>query len=148
MGEATLLRIVPVTGRSPLQHSPLRAGSVAPAASRPKLLDQVRDAIRTRHMSLRTEEAYVHWIKHYILFHRKRHPAEMGPAEITQFLTALAVERHVSASTQNQALAAPLFLYRQVFGRNPGWLEGLVRAKPAFATDPRLIRLKGIWDRR
>ena len=129
MGEATLLRIVPVTGRSPLQHSPLRAGSVAPAASRPKLLDQVRDAIRTRHMSLRTEEAYVHWIKHYILFHRKRHPAEMGPAEITQFLTALAVERHVSASTQNQALAAPLFLYRQVFGRNPGWLEGLVRAK-------------------
>jgi len=94
-----------------------------------KLLDQVRDAIRARHMSYRTEEAYVHWIKRFVFFHHKRHPAEMGPGEITQFLTALAVERHVSASTQNQALAALLFLYRDVFGRDPGWLDGIVRAK-------------------
>jgi hypothetical protein len=82
-----------------------------------RLLDQVRDAIRTRHYSYRTEEAYVGWVpfalspvEGFILFHRKRHPAEMGPVEITQFLTALAVDRQVSASTQNQALAAILFL--------------------------------------
>ncbi len=80
-------------------------------------------------MSPRTEEAYVHWIRRYIFFHHKRHPAEMGPVEVTQFLTALAVERHVSAATQNQALAALLFLYREVLGRDPGWLAGIVRAK-------------------
>ncbi len=99
-------------------------------------------------MSLRTEEAYVHWIRRYIFFHHKRHPAEMGPAEITQFLTVLAVERHVSASTQNQALAALLFLYREVFGRDPGWLEGIVRAKrpqrlPVVLTRPEVSALLG-----
>jgi integron integrase len=98
-------------------------------AAKPRLLDQVRDAIRARHMSPRTEEAYVHWIRRFILFHGKRHPKEMGPPEITAFLTALAVQRHVSASTQNQALAALLFLYRKVLGSDPGWLEGIVRAK-------------------
>jgi integron integrase len=92
-------------------------------------LDQVRDAIRARHMSPRTEEAYVHWIRRFILFHGKRHPNQMGPPEITAFLTALAVQRHVSASTHNQALAALLFLYREVLGCDPGWLEGIVRAK-------------------
>jgi len=72
----------------------LRAGALTPVAqARPKLLDQVRDAIRTRHYSYRTEEAYVGWIRRFILFHHKRHPAEMGKAEIEQFLTALAVER-------------------------------------------------------
>jgi len=76
-------------------------GVVAARIGKPKLLDQVRDAIRTRHYSYRTEEAYVGWIRRFIFFHHKRHPAEMGPAEITQFLTALAVDRHVSASTQN-----------------------------------------------
>jgi len=96
---------------------------------KPKLLNQVRDAIRTRHMSVRTADAYVHWIKRYICFHQKRHPAEMGPVEITAFLTALAVQRHVSASTQHQALAALLFLYRHVLGCDPGWLDGIVRAK-------------------
>jgi integron integrase len=132
MSEGRLLRVVPVTGIPSARVGPLRAGALAPAAQhKPKLLDQVRDAIRTRHMSVRTEEAYVHWIKHYILFHHRRHPAEMGAAEITQFLTALAVERHVSASTQNQALAALLFLYRAVFGRDPGSFDGLVRAKRA-----------------
>jgi len=94
-----------------------------------RLLDQVRDALRMRHYSYRTEEAYVGWIRRFILFHRKRHPAEMGPAEITQFLTALAVERHVSASTQNQGLAAILFLYKDVLGCDPGWLDDIVRAK-------------------
>jgi integron integrase len=98
-----------------------------PAPTR-RLLDQVRDAIRARHMSPRTEEAYAHWIRRFILFNSKRHPNEMGPAEITAFLTALAVERCVSASTQNQALAALLFLYRDVRGRPPGWLDGIVRA--------------------
>jgi integron integrase len=94
-----------------------------------RLLDQVRDAIRARHYSYCTEEAYVGWIRRYILFHGKRHPAEMGPPEITQFLTALAVERKVSASTQNQALASLMFLYQHVLGREPCWLEGIVRAK-------------------
>jgi len=96
---------------------------------RPKLLDQVREAIRARHMSYRTEEAYVGWIRRFILFHGKRHPAELGPPEITRFLTALAVDSHVGAATQNQALAALLFLYREVFGHDPGWLDGILRAK-------------------
>lgn len=79
-----------------------------------KLLDQVRDAIRRKHYAYRTEETYVSWIRQYILFHNKRHPQEMGAAEIEAFLTYLAQERHVSASTQNQALSAILFLYREV----------------------------------
>lgn len=95
----------------------------------PRLMDQVRAAIRTRHYSLRTEETYRHWIKRYILFHGKRHPREMGEAEITAFLTDLAVEKHVSASTQNQALSAILFLYKQVLGLELDWMDGIVRAK-------------------
>jgi site-specific recombinase XerD len=79
-----------------------------------RLLDQVRDAIRLKHYSLRTEEAYVTWIKRYILFHNKRHPKEMASAEIAAFLTHLAVDQQVAASTQNQALSALLFLYRDV----------------------------------
>jgi len=73
---------------------------------KPRLLDRVRDAIRARHFSRRTEEAYVAWIKRYIFFHDKRHPAEMGAPEVTRFLTSLAVDGHVAASTQNQALSA------------------------------------------
>jgi hypothetical protein len=79
-----------------------------------KFLDGVRDLLRTRHYSYRTEETYLNWIRQYILFHDKRHPAEMGAPEVTKFLTHLAVNRHVAASTQNQALAALLFLYRNV----------------------------------
>ena len=79
-----------------------------------KLLDRVRQAIRARHYSRRTEEAYVHWIRRFIVFHGKRHPIEMGAPEVTAFLTWLAVEQRVSASTQNQALSAVLFLYRDV----------------------------------
>lgn len=79
-----------------------------------KLLDQVRDAIRRKHYSIRTEEAYVDWIRRFILFHGKRHPRDMGASEIEAFLTHLAVEKHVSSSTQNQAFSALLFLYREV----------------------------------
>jgi len=81
---------------------------------KPRLLDRVRAAIRARHYSRRTEEAYVAWIRRYIFFHGKRHPAEMGAPEILRFLTSLAVDRKVAASTQNQALSALLFLYRAV----------------------------------
>ena len=95
----------------------------------PKLIDQVRDAIRVRHYSIRTEEAYIQWIKRYIFFHNKKHPREMGESEITSFLTHLAVDKHVSASTQNQALSALLFLYKEVLGMELDWLEGVVRAK-------------------
>jgi integron integrase len=98
-------------------------------ASSPKLLDRVRDAIRARHYSIRTEEAYVGWVRRFILFHHKRHPAEMGEPEINQFLTHLAVAENVAASTQNQALSAILFLYQEVLGRDLDRIEGVVRAK-------------------
>src|SRR5262245_5179735 len=95
----------------------------------PKLLDRVREACRVRHYSMRTENAYVDWIKRFILFHHKRHPLEMGAAQINAFLTHLAVDGHVSASTQNQAFSALLFLYRSVLEVEPGLIEGVVRAK-------------------
>jgi integron integrase len=89
----------------------------------------VRDAIRTRHYSYRTEKAYIHWIKRFIFFHDKRHPAEMGEAEIGRFLSSLATEKRVSASTQNQALNSILFLYREVIKKEIGYVDGVVRAK-------------------
>jgi len=95
----------------------------------PKLLDRVRQAIRVLHYSPRTEDAYVTWIKRFILFNDKRHPAEMGSREVTRFLTHLAVERRVSASTQNQALSAILFLYKHVVVTELPWLEDVVRAR-------------------
>lgn len=85
-----------------------------PLTSAPKLLDQVRGRIRVKHYSIRTETQYVQWIKRFILFHGKRHPNEMGALEVEAFLTHLAVAGHVSSSTQNQALSALLFLYRDV----------------------------------
>ncbi len=97
--------------------------------NKPRLLDQVRDSLRLRHYSLRTEQAYIGWIKRFILFHKKRHPSEMGEQEITAFLTYLAVDKHVSASTQNQALSAILFLYKEVLKQELEWLDGVVRAK-------------------
>jgi len=100
-----------------------------PTPPKPRLLDRVRAAVRARHFSYRTEEAYVAWIRRYVLFHGKRHPAEMGAPEITRFLTALAVEGRVAASTQTQALSALLFLYRHVLELDLPWLEGVVRAK-------------------
>ncbi len=95
----------------------------------PKLLDEVRDAIRVRHYSIRTEQAYIDWIRRFIIFHNKRHPLEMGEKEISQFLTHLAVNRNVAASTQNQALSAILFLYRQVLNRPLDWIDNIERAK-------------------
>lgn len=87
----------------------------SPAEPRPpRLLDRVREATRVRHFSIRTEQAYVDWVTRYILFHKKRHPKDMGAAEVSEFLTHLAVERQLAASSQNQALAAILFLYQQV----------------------------------
>ena len=100
-----------------------------PNAREPRLLDRVRDAMRTRHLSLRTEKTYLHWIRRYILFHGKRHPSEMAETEINAFLTHLAVDRDVSPSTQTQALCALLFLYRSVLDREVGELAGLVRAR-------------------
>jgi integrase len=96
---------------------------------KPKLLDQVRTTIRRKHYSIRTEEAYVDWIKRYILFHQKRHPLEMGEQEVEQFLNYLAVEKDVAAATQNQALSALVFLYREVLNKEIGWMDNLERAK-------------------
>ena len=97
--------------------------------TKPKLLDQVRAAIRTKHYSIRTEETYVNWIKKFILFHNKRHPKEMGEKEINEFLTHLAVNKKVSSSTQNQALCAIIFLYKHVLKIEIGDLGDLVWAK-------------------
>lgn len=95
----------------------------------PKLVDQVRTAIRLKHYSLRTEEVYWHWIKRFILFHNKRHPNDMAEPEISAFLSHLAVDLKVAASTQNQALSALLFLYKEVLKRPLDWIEGIQRAK-------------------
>jgi len=96
---------------------------------KPKLLDQVRAAVRVRHLSYRTEQAYVDWIKRFILFHKKRHPNDMDETYIGEFLTFLAVKRNVAASTQNQALSAILFLYRHVLKKEVGWVDNVERAK-------------------
>ena len=95
----------------------------------PRLLDRVREACRVRHYSIRTEDAYADWIKRFILFHDKRHPQEMGAAEINRFLTHLAVVGNVAASTQNQAFSALLFLYQKVLEVDPGRIEGVIRAR-------------------
>ena len=95
----------------------------------PRLLDRVRDRIRLKHYSIRTEQPYSDWIKRFIRFHGKRHPAELGATEVEIFLTHLAVERSVSASTQNQAKSALLFLYREVLGVELPWLDGVEKAK-------------------
>lgn len=95
----------------------------------PKLLDQVRDRLRVKHYSIRTETQYLQWIKRFILFHDKRHPREMGAVEVEAFLTHLAVAGRVAAATQNQALSALLFLYREVLNIDLPWLDKVVRAK-------------------
>lgn len=102
-----------------------------PIAQQPKLLDRVRIAVRAKHYSLATERSYVQWVKRFILWSGKRHPATMGAAEVTAYLTHLSVDREVSSSTQNQALSALLFLYREVLDVQLPWLDNLVRAKPS-----------------
>jgi integron integrase len=104
------------------------AATYAPGGGK-KLMECVREAIRARHYSYRTEETYCGWIRRFILFFDKRHPLDMGEGEINTFLSHLATKGQVAASTQNQALAALLFLYREVLGREVGQLEGVVRAK-------------------
>src|SRR4051812_23784394 len=94
-----------------------------------RLIDRFREAIRSRHYSLRTEQAYWYWIRYFVFFHDRRHPAELGAAEVTAFLSWLARERNVAAATQNQALSALLFLYQKVLGVELPWLGQLTRAK-------------------
>jgi integron integrase len=108
---------------------PTTAPVTAPGG--PRLLEQVRERIRVMHYSIRTEEQYVHWIRRFILYHGKRHPRDMGAPQVEDFLSHLAVEGRVSASTQNQAKAALLFLYRQVLGMELEWLDGITQAKPS-----------------
>jgi integron integrase len=101
--------------------------TISPRPSR--LLEQVREAIRLKHYSIRTEETYLHWIRRYILFNGKRHPAEMGATELTAFLSSLAIKDNVAAATQNLALNAVLFLYREVLKIDLPWLTDVQRAK-------------------
>ncbi|MBN2318363.1 MAG: integron integrase [Acidobacteria bacterium] len=106
------------------------SNSPFPQPAKPvRLLDRVRDAIRLRHYSYRTEQCYIEWVREFVIFHGMRHPEEMGEDEITAFLTHLAVDRHSSASTQNQALCGLVFLYKHVLGRDLGEFGGLVWAK-------------------
>lgn len=101
-----------------------------PASPRnPRLLDEVRTVIRLKHYSIRTEQAYTHWIRRFILYHQKRHPREMAEAEVVDFLSHLARDGKVAASTQNQALSALLFLYKEVLKTEIGWIENVERAK-------------------
>jgi len=109
-------------GDMPPDHTP------ASTHHKPKLLEEVRNAIRRKHFSIRTEQAYTDWIRRFILFHDKRHPKDMA-AEVTQFLTRLARNRNVAASTKNQALSALLFLYKEVLKQEIGWLDGVERAR-------------------
>jgi integron integrase len=119
-----------------------------------KLLDQVRERIRVKHYSIRTEKQYMHWIKRFILYHGERHPQEMGMAEVEAFLTHLAVEEKVSASTQNQALSSLLFLYKEVLLIDLPWLNNVARARQPqrlpnvlTRTEVRavLVRMSGIY---
>jgi integron integrase len=107
----------------------MQSVSASLPAQEPKLLDQVRGKIRVKHYSIRTEQAYTDWIKRFILHFGKRHPREMGAAEVEQFLTHLAVNRKVSASTQNQAKSALLFLYKEVLAVELPWLDNVEQAK-------------------
>ena len=95
----------------------------------PKLLEQARNCLRVRHYSYQTEKTYIYWIRRYIFFHRLRHPRDLGAAHVTEFLSHLARVKNVSATTQNQALAALLFLYRTVLGEPLPWLDNVERAK-------------------
>jgi len=103
--------------------------SNTPPGNPPKLLDQVRERIRVKHYSIRTETQYVQWIRRFILFHGKKHPRDMGAPELEAFLTHLAVAGNVAAATQNQALSALLFMYKEVLGIDLPWLDNVTRAK-------------------
>lgn len=134
----SLPRVYNSPARQRFQHFSTRR---LKAVQKPKLLDRVRAVARVRHLSLRTEQAYSDCIRRFILFHKKRHPEQMGSEEIRQFLSHLAVEGHVSASTQNVALCALLFLYRDVLGMELPYVEGIQRAK-------RPVRVPVVFTRR
>jgi len=111
-----------------------------------RLVERLRDAILTRNYSRRTGKTYWYWIRYFIHFHGKRHPAEMGAQEVSEFLSCLATERDVAAATQNQALHAILFLYKHVLGHELPWLEGVVRPKrrarlPTVLSEEEVARL-------
>ena len=111
-----------------------------------KLVARLHEAIRTRNYSRRTEQSYWYWIRYFIFFHGKRHPSEMGASEVTAFLSWLATERDVAAATQNQALSALLFLYKNVLGQDLPWLKDVVHAKrpvriPTVLTETEVARL-------
>jgi len=103
--------------------------AMPPDRKEKRLVERFGDAIRARHYSLRTEKTYWYWLRYFIRFHGRRHPAQMGAAEVTAFLSWLASQRDVAAATQNQALSALLFLYKHVLGEDLPWLAGLVRAQ-------------------
>ena len=126
--------------------SPADADSGADKATNRRLIDRVREAIRSRHYSRRTEKTYWYWMRFFIRYHGMRHPAEMGGAEVQAFLSWLATERDVAAATQNQALSALLFLYQKVLGQELPWLDGISRAKrpvrlPTVLTEAEVRRL-------
>ena len=112
-----------------MQDAPASTSDDGGAARQPKLLERMRIHLRTRHYSIRTETAYLDWVRRFILFHDKQHPQDMGAAQVEAFLSHLAVDRQVSASTQNQAKAAILYLYRQVLGIELPWLDEVVQAR-------------------
>jgi hypothetical protein len=111
------------------QMSEQGTGDSPGAATRPRLFDVVRETIRRRHYSYRTEKTYLHWIKRFILFSGRRHPRELGASEVTAFLNEFVARRHVAAAIQNQALAALLFLYKEVLAQPLPWLDALEHAK-------------------
>ncbi len=117
---------------NPVKNDVLKPLAVGRTPHKSKLLELCRERCRVKHYSLRTEEAYLGWVRRFIFFHNKKHPAEMGGYEVESFLTHLAVKGHVSPSTQNQALSALLFLYREVLHLQLEWMENVVRAKQAI----------------
>ena len=127
------------------------AENTSSAGKPPKLLDQLRAKIRVKHYSIRTEDTYVHWVRRYILFHDKLHPRDLGAEAVRTFLTHLAVDRNVASSTQNQALAAILFLYKEVLELDLPWIDGIERAKrpkrlPVVLTRTQIERLLAQMD--
>lgn len=126
---ADILRTVTRARRRRERRSDRSGSGLAGRPRPPRLLDQIRHAIRLRHDSIRTEDTYVDWARRFILFHGKRHPGMLGAAEVQAFLSHLSNDRHVAAATQNQAKAALLFLYKEVLQQDLPWLEEIVTAK-------------------
>jgi hypothetical protein len=130
------MQAVTMSGSHTIRHpaSPEARATVhglreTPGPRKPQRLDRVRETVRARHYSRRAEKAYVAWARRCIIYHGKRHPIEMGGPEVTKFLSSLAVEGNVAASTPNQALSALLFRYRDVLGQELPWLDEVVRPK-------------------